>query len=81
MGMTKELTVSERIALNVKAEAVRCGVTNDELEKALGKGKTALHARLNGSVEFRPSELALLAELMGIDMKVFVHGVGGKVAI
>lgn len=78
--MTKELTVPERIAFNVKAEAVRYGVTYDDLEKALGKSKTALHARLTGAVEFLPSELALLAELMDIDMKVFMHGVGEKVA-
>lgn len=71
LTMTKDMTIEQIVARNVKAEAVRYGLSIEDLENALDKGKTALHARLNGSVEFRPSELERLADAMGIEVVDF----------
>lgn len=71
LNMTTEMRIEQILARNIKAEAVRYGLTIEDLENVLGKGKTALHARLNGTVEFRPSEMQRLADAMGIEVADF----------
>lgn len=78
--MTENLSIQQVVARNVKAEAARYNLSNKDLEKILGKSKTALHARLVGDVEFRTSELSALANAMGIDVIDFFAGTSRKLA-
>ena len=76
--MTEHLTIQQIVARNVRAEAARYDFSNEDLGKILSKSKTALHSRLVGEVEFRTSELAALADAMGIDVIDFFEGTSRK---
>ncbi len=76
--MTNNMTVQQIVARNVRAEATRYDLSNEELGRILNKSKTALHSRLIGEVEFRTSELAILAEAMGIEIVDFFEGTSRK---
>lgn len=76
--MTEHLTIQQIVARNVRAEAARYDFSNEDLSKLLNKSKTALHSRLIGDVEFRTSELATLAEAMGIEVIDFFEGTSRK---
>ncbi|MBF0807111.1 hypothetical protein E4U03_00535 [Rothia nasimurium] len=78
--MSEKMRIEQVVARNVKAEAARYDLSNEDLEKILGKSKTALHARLVGDVEFRTSELSALANAMGIDVIDFFAGTSRKLA-
>ena len=71
---SEKLTVEQIVARNVRAEAARYDLSNEELGKILNKSKTALHSRLVGDVEFRTSELVALADAMGIEVIDFFAG-------
>ncbi|MFW0120235.1 hypothetical protein ACN08Y_10015 [Rothia sp. P5764] len=79
--MTGHLTIPQIVARNVRAEATRYSFSNEDLGKLLNKSKTALHSRLIGEVEFRLSELAILAEAMGIEVIDFFEGTSRKESV
>lgn len=81
LGITEHLAVQQIIARNVRAEAARYDFSNEDLCKLLNKSKTALHSRLVGEVEFRTSELATLAEAMGIEVIDFFEGISRRAAV
>lgn len=76
--MAEHLSIQQVVARNVRAEAARYDFSNEDLSKLLNKSKTALHSRLVGEVEFRTSELATLAEAMGIEVIDFFEGTSRK---
>lgn len=72
--MTNNMTFEQVVARNVEAEAVRHGLSKKEMGQVIGKSLMSLHSRLNGDIEFRPSELKLLADAMGIEVvEFFTH--------
>lgn len=69
--MTNDLTFEQQLARNVEAEAVRSGLSKKDMGKILGKSLMSIHSRFAGDIEFRPSELKLLADEMGIEVADF----------
>jgi len=55
---------AEEIASNVRAALATAGVSAASLAREIGITRSALQRRLEGRVEFRPSELAATAELL-----------------
>ena len=60
-----EITVTERVSANVRAEIARKRLTQTEMAKALGMTQQMLSRRVNGYVEFSVNELVALATLLG----------------
>lgn len=76
--MTNALTFEQRLVRNVEAEAVRSGLSKKDMSVILGKSLMSIHSRFAGDIEFRPSELNLLANAMGIDITEFFVGTQRK---
>jgi len=57
-------STAQRIADNIRAAMGLTGVTAAQLSGALNLSSSATHRRLSGQVEFRPSELAAIADML-----------------
>lgn len=64
------MSYAEAIAANVRAEARRREIKNQNLAEILGISVASLGKRLNTKIEFKPSELEILAEYMDVDLEV-----------
>lgn len=64
----QELTSTQRIAANVRAEATRRGVTGQMIAEHLELTQPAVSRRMRGHVEFSASELHKLAGLLGVSV-------------
>lgn len=52
---------------NLKAELVRNGFTTDDVAKAIGISRTSLDRKMNGTSEFKLSEVFALVKLLHLD--------------
>lgn len=64
-------SLPQYVAREVRAEIARQRMTHRQLAEALGVSQPQVTKRLNGDIEFRPSELELLAELCGVPVTQF----------
>lgn len=64
------MSYAETIAANVRAEARRREIKNQDLAEILGISVVSLSKRMNSKIEFKPSELETLASYMDIDIAV-----------
>ncbi|MFW0168749.1 helix-turn-helix domain-containing protein [Rothia sp. P4278] len=74
------MSYSESIAANVRAEASRRNVKSHELAELLGFSETSLRKRLNGLIEFRPSEIEKISIYMEVPIEELTRHVVGGVA-
>lgn len=58
---------SQRVAAEVRAHTARQGLMQKDLAKALGQNPSGITNRMRGRVAFTLDELAVLAELFGIE--------------
>lgn len=65
-------TLAYTIGSNVRAEMRRKGVFQRQLAAHLGLAQSQVWHRLNGTIEFRPSELEKAADLLGVPMSTFL---------
>lgn len=70
--MTQSLP--HHVAREVRAEMGRQRMTHQQLAEALGLSQPQTTKRLNGVIEFRPSELEAAAELLGVPVVQFFSG-------
>jgi transcriptional regulator with XRE-family HTH domain len=68
--MTQSLP--QHVAREVRAEMGRQRRTHRELAEALGISQPQVTKRLNGDIEFRPSELEQVAEMLGVPVTQFL---------
>jgi transcriptional regulator with XRE-family HTH domain len=61
----------EFIGREVRAEMARQGVRQRDLAEHLGLSQPQVGKRLAGEIEFRPSELAAVAELLRVPLSQF----------
>ena len=74
MRMPHEVATHDTIAANVRAEVARAQVTQTDLGEALGLTQTQVSRRLAGHVEFGATELAVLADYLGVAVSTFYAG-------
>ena len=60
------------VAREVRAELARQRVTQQQAAKWLGISQPQFGLRLNGEIEFRPSELDSLAKALGVPVTTFL---------
>lgn len=61
------------VAGNVRAEASRNQVDKEKLREVLGVQKSALYARWNGEREWKLSELAQIAPVIGVPISALTR--------
>jgi hypothetical protein len=64
----------ERVRAAVKALRSARSVSTTQLYRAMGIGKTALFARLNGGAQFTVAELDILADLFDVPVETLITG-------
>lgn len=69
------MTYADSIAGNVRAEMSRRQVTQSELANKIGMSQAQLSYRLNGRVEFKPSEIEKIARLFDLPIAVLTSPV------
>lgn len=74
------MSYSDSIAANVRAEASRRNVKSHELAELLGFSETSLRKRLNGTIEFRPSEIEKISIFMNVPIDELTRYVTGGAA-
>lgn len=67
-------TLAGHVAREVRNEMLLQGVSQRELAAHLGLSQPQVGKRLNGVIEFRPSELERAAELLGVPVTKFLPG-------
>jgi len=67
---------AETIAANVRAEARRREIKNQDLAERLGISVVSLSKRMNSKIEFKPSELEIIANYMNVDLAVLTKYMG-----
>lgn len=65
-------SVAKRIALEVRAEMARQGVTQESLGVRTGWGQKRVSRRLTGKVPLDVVELAAIAEVLGVPAAQFL---------
>lgn len=65
------MTYREKIAANVRAEIGRADLTQKAVSKIIGLSTAAVSERLKAKVDFKPEELKILADYLGIDPVIF----------
>jgi transcriptional regulator with XRE-family HTH domain len=65
-------TTTERVAASVRAEAARRRLTTRELADVVGVSTATMQRRLRAELEFPVSELARLAEHLGVPIERLV---------
>lgn len=63
------------VPANVRAELARRRIRQIEVAEKLGVSRQNVAQRLNGTVDFRVSELAVIADMCGITLAELVEGV------
>lgn len=63
------------VPANVRAELARRRIRQTEVAEKLGVSRQNVAQRLNGTVDFRVSELAVIADMCGITLAELVDGV------
>lgn len=66
MGMAATL-MAQRIAGNVRAELARTRVQQQQIADALGENQQYVSRRITGLVAWRVDELAVVANILGVD--------------
>lgn len=66
------MTRSKCLSLNIRERLVRLEMSQRSLAEAVGLAPTALSARLRGDRDFRFSELAAIADVLGVPLKELV---------
>lgn len=74
------MSYSESIAANIRAEASRRNVKSHELAGLLGFSETSLRKRLNGIIEFRPSEIEKISLFMNVPIEELTRYFSGTAA-
>lgn len=67
-------TLAEHVAHEVRSEMLSQGVSQRQLAAHLGLSQPQVTKRLNGQIEFRPSELEAAADLMQVPVTRFLPG-------
>lgn len=67
------MSYTETVTRNVKAEAARRGFTNQDIAQVLAMSVTSVSKRMTGRIEFRPSELEKIADLMEVPISVLTE--------
>lgn len=62
------MTKDQRVPANIRAEVARRGLRQKDLAEMLGMSQASVSARLHGRVEFRLSEIEVLASIWGISL-------------
>lgn len=70
------MSYAETIAANVRAEARRREIKNQDLAERLGISVVSLSKRMNSKIEFKPSELEIIANYMNVDLAVLTKYMG-----
>lgn len=65
-------SLPDHVAREVRAEMARQRMTQRRLAAHLGLSQPQVMKRLNGAIEFRPSELERAAELFGVPVTQFL---------
>ena len=65
-------SVADSIRRNVKAELERQHISQRALAHRMGLSQVQVWKRLNGTIEFRPSELEIAANLLGVEITSFL---------
>ena len=65
-------THAERVAASVRAEVARRKVTQQQLADLLGIHQMSVSRRLNGHTEFTASEIALVADFLGVPVATLI---------
>jgi transcriptional regulator with XRE-family HTH domain len=65
-------SLAEHVAREVRAELARQHVTQRQLGEHLGLSQPQITKRLNGAIEFRPSELEAAADLLRVPVTQFL---------
>ena len=60
-------SLAQSVAGNVRAEMARVRVSQTQVGRALGITQQAVSRRLKGEVDFTVTELATVAELLGVE--------------
>lgn len=60
------------VAANVRAELARSGKTQEDIARVLGLTRQSVSLRLLGQVEFRVSEIQLIADYLGVSISTLV---------
>lgn len=63
----------ERIAANVRAELARVKMPASRLPDKIGKSQSYWSRRVNGDLPFDTDDLYALAELLNVDIRVFLE--------
>lgn len=66
-----ELTLAIYIGREIRAEMARQRMTHLQLANHLGLSQNVVSQRLAGRIEFRPSELAIVSEVLGVPLLNF----------
>lgn len=67
-------TLAEHVAREVRSEMLAQGMSQRQLAAHLGLSQPQITKRLNGAIEFRPSELERAAEVLGVPVTKFLPG-------
>jgi predicted XRE-type DNA-binding protein len=65
-------TAQQRIASNIRAEVARKRMTNAQIAELLGIEQTGVSRRMRGEVQWRATELVVLAEVLEVDPGVLL---------
>ncbi|WP_010540412.1 helix-turn-helix domain-containing protein [Dietzia alimentaria] len=65
-------TPDQAVAMNIRAELARTGISQTAAARALGLADSSLSRRMNGRHSFRVSELYALADLIGVPVHAFI---------
>ena len=65
-------SVADSIRCNVRAELERQHISQRALAHRMGISQVQVWKRLNGTIEFRPSELEIAANLLGVEVSSFL---------
>lgn len=70
--MSEALPLSLQVAGEVRAHLARARIRTSTVAAALELSLTGVHKRLNGAIPFSVDELAVIAELLGIDVTTLI---------
>jgi transcriptional regulator with XRE-family HTH domain len=65
--------LAQIIATEIRAEMGRQNLSGRQLAEAVGLSQTMASRRLRGLIEFRPSELDKIADLLGVPVTQFMR--------
>jgi transcriptional regulator with XRE-family HTH domain len=74
------VSITDRAAEAVQAEAERLGISQREIGRIIGKSQTAAWRRTSGEVPFSLAELEALAAAFGVPVARLLKSAAGRAA-